>query len=377
MVNSGVIMPKFVGEENYTHGADESVGILVVNLGTPDAPTAAAVRRYLGEFLWDPRVVEIPRPIWWLILNGLVLTTRPAKSAAAYKRVWTEEGSPLLAISRKQTDALSARLKAEFPGPVNVELGMRYGEPSLASALEKLRGLNTRRILVLPLYPQYSATTTASVFDEVTRTLQKWRWLPEMRFVNQYHDEQAYIDCLASSIKEAWAEREQPEKLLFSFHGMPKQFLLAGDPYHCQCQKTARLVAEQLELTDSQWLVSFQSLFGKAEWLKPYTQPTLEEWGKSGVKSVDVVCPGFSADCLETLEEIAMLNKEFFEGAGGDSLHYIPALNHRDDHIDMLVNLIKRHSQGWPETGSVWDDAEAKAQRNGSLQRATKMGAEK
>lgn len=370
-------MPKFVGEENYTHGADESVGILVVNLGTPDAPTAAAVRRYLGEFLWDPRVVEIPRPIWWLILNGLVLTTRPAKSAAAYKRVWTEEGSPLLAISRKQTDALSARLKAEFPGPVNVELGMRYGEPSLASALEKLRGLNTRRILVLPLYPQYSATTTASVFDEVTRTLQKWRWLPEMRFVNQYHDEQAYIDCLANSIKEAWAEREQPEKLLFSFHGMPKQFLLAGDPYHCQCQKTARLVAEQLELTDSQWLVSFQSLFGKAEWLKPYTQPTLEEWGKSGVKRVDVICPGFSADCLETLEEIAMLNKETFEGAGGDALHYIPALNHRDDHIDMLVNLIKRHSQGWPETGSVWDDAEAKAQRNGSLQRATQMGAEK
>jgi len=370
-------MPKFVGEENYIHDSDESVGILVVNLGTPDAPTATALRRYLGEFLWDPRVVEIPRPLWWLILNGVVLTTRPAKSAEAYKRVWTEEGSPLLAISRKQTEALRTRLKSEFPGSVNVELGMRYGNPSLASALDKLRELKTRRILVLSLYPQYSATTTGSVFDEVTRLLRKWRWLPEMRFINQYHDEQAYIDCLVNSIKEAWAVHKQPERLLFSFHGMPKQFLMAGDPYHCQCQKTARLVAEQLGLNESQWLLSFQSLFGKAEWLKPYTLPTLTEWGKSGVKSVDVVCPGFSADCLETLEEIAILNKEAFEDAGGNMLNYIPALNDRDDHIDMLVNLVKRHSQGWPETDSVLDDAETKAQRSDCLQRAKQMGAEK
>lgn len=370
-------MPNFTGEENYVHGSDEALGILVVNLGTPDAPTASALRRYLGEFLWDPRVVEIPRPIWWLILNFFVLTRRPAKSAEAYKRVWSEQGSPLLSISKKQADALRSRLKSEFPGPVNVELGMRYGNPSLESALEKLRAARSRRIMVLPLYPQYSATTTASVFDKISDVLKSWRWIPEMRFSNQYHDENAYISCLATSIKEAWSEHAQPEKLLFSFHGMPRQFLLAGDPYHCHCQKTARLVAEQLGLEQDQWHVSFQSLFGKAEWLKPYTQPTLEQWGKSGVKRVDVVCPGFSADCLETLEEIAMLNKETFEAAGGKEFHYIPALNDRDDHIEMLANLVKRHVQGWPESGSVWDDALLKAELQGSRQRALDQGAQK
>ncbi len=373
-------MPKFVGEENYSHGSDDAVGILIVNLGTPDAPTAKAVRRYLAEFLWDPRVVEIPRPIWWLILNGFVLTTRPAKSAAAYRRVWTDEGSPLLRISEKQTEALRGKLKSTLPGgAVNIELGMRYGNPSIASALDKLREQKSRRILVLPLYPQYSATTTATAFDEVARVLKKWRWLPEMRFVNQYHDDMAYIECLASSIKEAWQAHEQPEKLLFSFHGMPKQFLLAGDPYHCYCQNTARLVAEKLNLKKDQWLLSFQSLFGKAQWLKPYTQSTLQEWGDKGVKRVDVICPGFSADCLETLEEIAMLNKEFFVDAGGESLNYIPALNDRADHIDMLANIVMRHTQGWPETDSARDDSKAKAEKNRqlALTLALEMGAKK
>ncbi len=370
-------MPKFVGEENYSHGSDEAVGILVVNLGTPDAPTAKAVRRYLAEFLWDPRVVEIPRPIWWLILNGFVLTTRPAKSAQAYQRVWTDQGSPLLRISKKQTEALRDKLKSAFPGPVNVELGMRYGNPSIASALERLRKQKSRRILVLPLYPQYSATTTATVFDEVARVLKKWRWLPEMRFVNQYHDDMAYIECLVASIKEAWRAHEQPEKLLFSFHGMPKQFLLAGDPYHCYCQNTARLVAEKLNLKKDQWLLSFQSLFGKAEWLKPYSQLTLQEWGRTGVKSVDVVCPGFSADCLETLEEIAILNKEFFIDAGGESLNYIPALNDRADHIDMLANVVMRHSQGWPETDSDGHDSRVKKVKEKSRQLALDAGVKK
>ncbi|NOX43448.1 MAG: ferrochelatase [Gammaproteobacteria bacterium] len=368
-------MPKFVGEENYSHGSDEAMGVLIVNLGTPDAPTAKAVRRYLGEFLWDPRVVEIPRPIWWLILNGFVLTTRPAKSAEAYKRVWTEEGSPLLSISKKQTDALRIKLESEFSGSVNVELGMRYGNPSLASALENLRAKKSRRILVLPLYPQYSATTTGTVFDEVANVLKKWRWLPEMRFVNQYHDDSAYIECLVNSIKEAWEKHEQPEILLFSFHGMPKQFLLEGDPYHCYCQNTARLVAKKLNLKKEQWLLSFQSLFGKAEWLKPYTQNTLVEWGRSGVKSVDVVCPGFSADCLETLEEIAILNQEFFVDAGGKTLNYIPALNDRADHIDMLANVVKRHTQGWPETDSVQDNTKMKTEKEAQRQLALDMGA--
>lgn len=368
-------MPKFVGEKNYVHGSDETVGILVVNLGTPDAPTAAALRRYLGEFLWDSRVVEIPRLLWWLILNLFVLTTRPAKSAQAYKKIWTEDGSPLLSISRKQTDALRKKLQAEFPGPINVELAMRYGTPSIESAMDKLREKRCRRILVLPLYPQYSATTTATVFDEVTRVLKSWRWIPEMRFINQYFDDSNYIDSLVNSIKEAWAEHDQPEKLLFSFHGMPKQFLLAGDPYHCHCQKTARLVAEKLKLNEDQWVLSFQSLFGKAEWLKPYTQPTLEELGSSGTASVDVICPGFSADCLETLEEIAIVNKDAFVKSGGGKFHYIPALNDRQDHIAMLSNLVKRHTQGWLETGSVWDDAHAATAQKQSRETALAKGA--
>jgi len=368
-------MPKFVGEENYLHGSDDAVGILIANLGTPDAPNASALRRYLAEFLWDPRVVEIPRPLWWLILNGFVLTTRPAKSAQAYQRVWTDEGSPLLRISKKQAAALEIKLKTLFSGPVNIELAMRYGNPSIASALEKLREKKSRRILVLPLYPQYSATTTATVFDEVTRVLRKWRWIPEMRFVNQYHDDSAYIDCLTNSIKEAWQDRPQPEKLMFSFHGMPKQFLLAGDPYHCYCQNTARLVAEKLNLNKDQWILSFQSLFGKAEWLKPYTQTTLQQWGQAGVKSVDVICPGFSADCLETLEEIAILNKEFFVAAGGKSLNYIDALNVRTDHIDMLANVVMRHSQGWPETDKNRDETTIKSTKEQSRQLALTIGA--
>jgi len=368
-------MPKFVGEENYHHGSDEAVGILIANLGTPDAPNASALRRYLAEFLWDPRVVEIPRPLWWLILNGFVLTTRPAKSAQAYQRVWTDEGSPLLRISKKQAAALETRLKTLFSGQVNIELAMRYGNPSIASALEKLREKKSRRILVLPLYPQYSATTTATVFDEVTRVLRQWRWIPEMRFVNQYHDDSAYIDCLTNSIKEAWQQHPQPEKLMFSFHGMPKQFLLAGDPYHCYCQNTARLVAENLNLNKDQWIVSFQSLFGKAEWLKPYTQTTLQQWGQAGVKSVDVICPGFSADCLETLEEIAILNKEFFVEAGGKSLNYIEALNVRTDHIDMLANVVMRHSQGWPETDKNRDESALKSTKEQSRQLASTLSA--
>ena len=368
-------MPKFIGEKDYSHGSDEAVGILVVNLGTPDAPTAAALRRYLGEFLWDSRVVEIPRLVWWLILNLFVLTTRPAKSAQAYKKIWTEDGSPLLSISRKQAAALATQLQSEFPGPVNVELAMRYGNPSIESALDTLREKRCRRILVLPLYPQYSATTTATVYDEVNRVLKNWRWIPEMRFINQYFDDANYIDALVSSIKESWAEREQPEKLLFSFHGMPKQFLLAGDPYHCHCQKTARLVAEKLKLNEDQWILSFQSLFGKAEWLKPYTQPTLEKLGASGIKSIDVICPGFSADCLETLEEIAIVNRAAFVDAGGEKLDYIPALNDRQDHIAMLTNLVKRHTQGWLETGSVWHDAHVSTEHERSRKIALAKGA--
>jgi len=341
---------KYQNENGFRHDAPELLGVLLLNLGTPDAPTVSAVRRYLAEFLSDPRVVELARPLWWLILHGFVLRLRPRRSAASYRTVWTERGSPLLAISRRQAEALQERLDARFPGPVRIELGMRYGNPSIASALANLRSANARRLLVLPLYPQYSATTTASVFDAVTKELRTWRWLPEARFVNQYHDHPGYIAALSQSIRSYWTGRGEPERLLFSFHGIPRDYFLKGDPYYCQCHKTARLIADDLELEPERWQVAFQSRVGTKEWLRPYTDKTLETWGREGAGSVHVVCPGFSADCLETLEEIAMENRDRFLESGGKGFGYIPALNEGAAHLDMLADLVLHHAAGWPET---------------------------
>jgi len=341
---------------NFSHSESPTLGILLVNLGTPDAPTTPALRRYLREFLWDPRVVDMPRLLWWCILQ-VILLIRPAKSAQAYQKIWDEkEGSPLLAISRRQTSALRAAIKEKFDIPVVVELGMRYGNPSIASALQKLHEARAQRILVLPLYPQYSSSTSASTFDAVAAAVKSWRWVPELRFVNQYHDNAGYIDALTKSIQDAWSHRDKPEKLLFSFHGTPKRFLLTGDPYYCQCQKTARLVAEKLQLKEDEWQLTFQSIFGREEWLMPYTIETLREFGKQGGDSVDVVCPGFSADCLETLEEIEEENRHAYLEAGGKQYHYIPALNDRADHIQALLNIIKQHSQGWDQAAMVQED---------------------
>ncbi|MBN4073646.1 MAG: ferrochelatase [Gammaproteobacteria bacterium] len=350
-------------------------GILITNLGTPDAPTASALRCYLGEFLWDKRVVEIARPIWWVILHGIILRTRPAKSAKAYVSVWMEGGSPLLVYSKGQKEALQVRLKERFNGPVVVELGMRYGNPSIESGLEKLREAGAQRILVLPLYPQYSAATTASTFDAVANTLKKWRWIPELRFVQHYHDAPSYIQALANSIEENWKENGRAEKLVFSFHGMPKRTLLAGDPYHCECQKTARLVAEKINLGKDQYLVSFQSLFGKEEWLKPYTDASLKKLAADGVKSLDIICPGFSADCVETLEEIMIENKDYFLEGGGERFNYIPALNVRDDHIAALEDIVANHTQGWAETNANWNQAEAEQALADSQRCGREMGA--
>jgi ferrochelatase len=333
----------------YSHDHQAVTGILITNLGTPDEPTTAALRRYLAEFLWDPRIVDMSRPLWWLILHGLILRVRPSRSAASYQTVWTDEGSPLLSISKKQLEALRQLLPQQLsqPGSVVVELGMRYGNPSISSALEKLREANAQRVLVLPLYPQNSCSTTASTFDAVAAAVEKWRWIPELRFINQYHDDTNYIEALATSIRESWSEREQPEKLLFSFHGTPKRFRTEGDPYFEQCHKTARLVAESLELPEDRWQLTFQSIFGREEWLKPYTIETLRELGASGVKSVDVVCPGFSADCLETLEEIKVENRDYFLNAGGEKYEYIPALNNDAEHIGMMGQIIKQHASDW------------------------------
>ncbi len=346
---------------DFRHDRPESLGVLMVNLGTPDAPTVPAVRRYLAEFLWDPRLVELPRPIWWLILHGVILRVRPPRSAKAYQAVWTDEGSPLLAISRRQEAALRNRLAERFGGGVELALGMRYGNPSIPAALAQLRAANVRRLLVLPLYPQYSATTTASTFDAVTRELSGWRWLPELRFISGYHDEPGYIAALGESIRRHWAVHGEAERLLFSFHGIPRDYFLNGDPYHCLCLKTARLVAERIGLPEDRWAVSFQSRVGNKEWLRPYTDETLKDWGAQGLRSVQVIAPGFSSDCLETIEELDVENRGYFTAAGGGSFDYIPCLNDGAEHIGMLADLVERHTCGWPGLGS---EAPASAARS-------------
>lgn len=314
------------------------VGILLANLGTPDAPTTPALRRYLNEFLSDPRVIELPKILWKIILHGIVLRTRPAKSAQAYQTVWTEEGSPLLVISRAQQAAVQQR----FGEQVKVALGMRYGNPSIASGLQELREAGCRKIIVLPLYPQYAGATTGSTFDAVADELKTWRWVPELHFVNNYCDDERYIAALANTVREAIAEKGMPERLVFSYHGMPQRYFDNGDPYYCFCKKTTRLVQEAVGLDKEVCITTFQSRFGKEEWLKPYTDATLEELAKSGVKNLMILSPAFSADCLETIEELGVENRDIFLNNGGANYHYIPALNTRDDHLDAIEGLLKK-----------------------------------
>lgn len=313
------------------------IGVLLVNLGTPDAPTTSALRRYLAEFLADPRVIEVPRVIWMFILHGIILRVRPKKSAALYKSVWTSEGSPLLAISKQQQLAIQQQLGDDY----SVKLGMRYGNPSIASALRELQQEAVRKIIVLPLYPQYAGPTTGSSFDAVAMELKTWRWVPELHFINNYCDEPLYIEALANSVREHIEKNGVPQKIIFSYHGMPKRYLTAGDPYFCLCQKTTRLVQEKLGLDKNLCLTSFQSRFGREEWLKPYTDETLENLPKDGIKNIAILSPAFSADCLETLEELAVENRHAFIAAGGEKYAYIPALNERADHIHALVELLK------------------------------------
>ncbi len=323
------------------------IGVLLVNLGTPDAPNRAAVRRYLKQFLWDRRVVELPRLLWWPILNLIILNTRPARSAKAYQQVWTDQGSPLLVTARAQTAALQAQLETRFADQVLTELAMCYGSPGIPDGLSRLRDAGARRMLVLPLYPQYSATTTGSVFDAVTQTLHHWRWLPELRFINHYHDEPGYIMALANSVRRYRAQHGSADKLVMSFHGIPQDYFDQGDPYYCECQKTGRLLAEALELSADDWVLTFQSRLGPKKWLQPYTDQVLQQLAADQVRSVQVICPGFSADCLETLEEIAQENRELFIQAGGEQFQYIPCLNDATEHIEMLSELAGRHLQGW------------------------------
>ncbi len=334
-------------EPAYAHGTPEKTGILLVNLGTPDAPTAEAVRPYLKEFLSDPRVVEIPRPIWWFILNGIILNVRPKKSAAKYATVWMKEGSPLRVYTAKQAAMLQGYLGERTRAPLVVDYAMSYGNPSIASVMQKLKAQNCTRILIVPLYPQYAASSTATVFDRVFSAVQSMRNTPAIRTLKHFHDDPGYIKALAANINDYWMKHGRPEKLVMSFHGVPCYTLEKGDPYHCECLKTGRLLAQELGLKPQQYQISFQSRFGKAEWIKPYTTATLIELGKQKTRRVDVVCPGFVADCLETLEEIALEGKEDFQHAGGGEYHYIPCLNERNDWMHALTDLVMKHLHGW------------------------------
>lgn len=324
-----------------------NVGVLLVNLGTPDQPTSAAVRRYLREFLSDPRVIDTPRLLWWFILNGIILLVRPAKVAKLYQAVWTEAGSPLLAIGKRQAQALQLELEQRTSAKIPVVLAMTYGNPSVSQALDDLRDQGCEKILVLPLYPQYSGTTTAAVYDAVAKALRQQPDIPGLRFIKDYHLLDGYIEALAESVQEHWQSNGQAQRLLMSFHGVPERYVDAGDPYVGQCRATAQALADKLALSDDQWLCSFQSRFGPAEWVKPYTDKVLQAWGKEGVESVDVICPAFAADCLETLEEIKIQNRDFFLEAGGKEYRYISALNDRAAFIQCLASLVENNSGGW------------------------------
>ncbi|MBL8472706.1 MAG: ferrochelatase [Rhodocyclaceae bacterium] len=340
-------MPRYSQEPAHTHGSATRTAILLVNLGSPSAPTAPALRTYLKEFLSDPRVVEIPRALWLPILYGPILTLRPAKSAAKYAKIWTDEGSPLAVHTARQAKLLRGLLGRQGHPELQVAWAMRYGEPSVASVLDKLRAERCTRILVLPMYPQYAACTVASVQDAVADCQRRWRNQPELRLVRAFCDDPGYIAALEASVREHWTAHGKPQKLVISFHGIPRLQFDRGDPYHCECHKTARLLAERLGLTAEEYVVTFQSRFGRAEWLKPYTQATLEQLARKATTRVDVICPGFPADCLETLEEIGLENKAAFLAAGGKEFRYIPALNERPEFIAALASIASREMSNW------------------------------
>ena len=329
------------------HANPERIGILLVNSGTPQAAQAGAVRAFLARFLADPRVVELPRALWLPLLYGVILPWRPRRVARKYRLIWTASGSPLRDLSERLRAELAGSLAQRMLAPLSVELGMLYSAPEVRGALARLRDCGAQRILVLPLFPQYCAATTGAVYDQVSTELRRWRALPELRFIADYHEHPGYIEALRASVTQHWEAQGKTQHLLMSFHGIPERYFHQGDPYFCKCQKTARLLADELLLRDTEWSVSFQSRFGPSGWLKPYTSTVLAEMPARGVREVTVVCPGFAVDCLETLEEIDIENRDGFLRAGGQKFQYVPALNARAEHARCLSDLIARHCQGW------------------------------
>lgn len=363
-------MTRYLGQNHFEHGKVERTGILLCNVGTPEHPTPRAVRRYLAKFLGDPRIVELPRWLWMPLLHGVILNIRPRRSARAYAAVWQADGAPLLKLSERLVAGLESNLSTAGGGNLVFALGMRYGQPSIADALDRLINLQARRLLVVPLYPQYASATTASAHDAIFAHCQRLRWLPELRFVSNYHEDRGYIAALAESVNTHWQQQGRGQRLLMSFHGIPYDTFLAGDPYYCQCRATARLLAESLGLGDADWQISFQSRVGPKRWLEPYTAKTLTDWGRQNLGDIDVICPGFAVDCLETLEEIALQYAGVYRKAGGGKLRYIPALNDSAAHIDALSALILGHLDGWSERAS--DPAQA---QRAAAERARRDGA--
>jgi ferrochelatase len=366
-------MPRYFSQPKHTHGSESFAAILLVNLGTPAAPDPRSVKRYLAQFLADPRIVELPRALWRIVLHGFILRYRPTRSAGLYARIWTPQGSPLALGTAALAEKLQSALRALRPGPIRVCHAMRYGKPTIGATLRDLAAAGMRRVMILPLFPQYSATTTASVFDAVSAELTHWRALPELRLVTDYHAESRYIEALAHSVEAHWRRHGRAQRLLLSYHGIPEKYFRAGDPYFCQCQATARRLRERLDLREEEIIVAFQSRTGLARWLKPYTETVLDELPGADVKHVQVLCPGFAVDCLETLEEIAMRDHARFLHAGGERFEYIPALGTSDDHIVALSELILRHGQGWIEFDPAWDAARATAAQNAARARSQRM----
>lgn len=340
-------MPRYDPEPEYQHGSAAVPGVLLINLGTPAAPTASAVRTYLKEFLSDTRVVEIPRALWMPVLHGVILRTRPNASAKRYAAIWSADGSPLKVHTERQAKMLRGYLGERMRAPIEVHWAMRYGSPSIAQSLNELKRRGCDRILALPLYPQYSSSSTGAALDALFGALRRQRNVPALRFVKHFHDHPAYIEALAQNVRDYWMQTGRPDRLVMSFHGVPRYTLDRGDPYHCECHKTGRLLAEALALSADRYTISFQSRFGRAEWLKPYTADVLLELGKKKTQRVDVVCPGFVSDCLETLEEIALEGKTSFLGAGGQTFHFIPCLNERDDWLKALTEIVLKNLLGW------------------------------
>jgi ferrochelatase len=338
---------RYISSPNFRHDGAERIGVLLVNSGTPASPRVRDVRQFLAGFLGDPRVVELPKALWWPILHGIILRTRPRLSARKYRRIWTPEGSPLAILSEQLRSKLTGTLAQRVLAPFSLELGMLYSRPSVGEALERLRESGAQRILVVPLFPQYCGASTGSVYDQVTAELRRWRWLPELRFIAEYHDNPGYIEALRTSVEQHWQAHGRTQHLLMSFHGVPERYFHQGDPYFCKCQKTARLLADELMLKETEWSVSFQSRVGPVKWLQPYTSDVVAQMPARGIDQLTVICPGFAIDCLETLEEIEIENHQSFLRAGGRRFQYVPALNARAEHARLLANLIAQHCQGW------------------------------